>query len=201
MTKKNRIAVWSLRILVIAIAAAAIQFVLLNWSSWKLLLDDTMQKNKAFSLQDFELVNWMEKDRETISLQDPMLIHKDINMLIEQIQINFESDPLPPYVQVYYTSSNHKSFYEEAVVKMQGANPTITVEINEKVKDLRIDLGDDPGIVLQSLTVTINPVEFHFSIAIEVAVIMIVLGGALLFSLQREPDYGLSDKLDEHRNV
>lgn len=193
MTTNKRIGLLIVKLLIIAVTASVLQLVLWNWPNWSFLLDDTVQKNLVYTLQDFQIQNWTEQNGQMTSGHDPMLMRDGIDGYVRQVRIELEADPLPPYLQVYYTNPAHPAYDGEAVVTAQQVSSITVIDVNAEVQNLRIDLGDDSGTVLTGLTVTVNPVELHFSIAIIVAVILIYFSGKLLFSLQRAPNYGIAD--------
>lgn len=193
MTVKKRIGFLLIRLLIVAAIASVLQLILWNWSNWKFLLDHSTQKNVVYTLQDFETQNWAETGSQMTSSHDPMLIRDGVDGYVRQVRIDLDADPMPPYIQVYYTNSAHPSFDGEAVVTAQPVSAVTVIDVNDDVQSMRVDLGDDPGTALRAINVTVNPVELHFSISIVVAAELIYLCGKLLFSLQRAPDYGLSE--------
>jgi|GEM_PF-1628029 len=199
MTANKRFGPLFVKIFLIAAAAFILQLVLWNWSSWSFLLDGSVKKNVVYTLQDFQTQNWTEQDGQLISSHDPMLIRDGINSYIRQVQIELNANSLPPYVQIYYTDDTHPNYDGDAVIMAQPVFDTMVIDVNDDVQNLRIDLGDEPGTVLQGITVTVNPVKVHFSASIEVAVMLIYLGGSFLFSLQRAPDYGLSEMIPKSK--
>ena len=75
------------------------------------------------------------------------------------------------------------------------------MSIKDYITDLRIDLGDEKGTILNDLSVIINPIEFRFSIAIVVAVLLIYVATRFLFYLQKSPNYGIEVYEYEKDNI
>lgn len=193
MSTKKQVGLHIIKLLFIIAAASISELVLWNWSNWSFLMDDTAEKNVVYTMKDFQMQNWMKLNGQNTSCNDPILLREGIDGFVRQVRIVMDVDPQPPYIQVYYTNIAHPNYDGVAVVTAQPFYDDIVIDINDDIQNLRIDLGDDPGIVLRAITVTVNPLEIDFSVAIVVAVALIYLGGKFLFYLQRSPDYGLSD--------
>lgn len=99
-----------------------------------------------------------------------------------------------PYIQVFYTNNENENFNGELIIEYgQPVVGEVEIGINQYVKDLRIDLGDEEGIILDDIKMIINPINFNFSVSRIIAMISIYFLSAGLFYLQKNPDYNINE--------
>ena len=189
----------ALRIAMLLLVATVLQLSMLNWEFWKYHLDDTAVYNKEYHLEDLEVANWVETSTHLVSLEDPILVLPGVACRVNEVRIQVDAEPEIPYLDLFYINEEHQQ-YGEIVLRADAPGQDVTVSVDDMVQDLRIDLGDDPGTALQSITITINPTEFRFSPQILVAVVILYVCGKFLFGLQRAPDYGLTDDINAEDN-
>lgn len=187
--KKARIKKLGLQLILLACAAAIIELLLLNFGDWKLLLNPNMVKNRIYTLEDCEKVNW-EEGETLCSSTDPMLILSNVECYVESLLIRTELSAPVPYIDLFYTNERYLQ-YGDVILRIEEPEPEEILAVGDQISDLRIDLGDEPGTELYNFTVVVNPVEIKFSVPIVVAVLLIYLTAKFLFSLQKTPDYGL----------
>ena len=200
MRYSKNIVTLTIQLLVIAILASCVQALLLNWTSIMLKFDQTIPKDQVYSLSDSEKANWETSGTKLLSLEDPMLVYANINCYVEQIVLSLDAETDIPYIDVFYINQEHPQ-YGDQVLRIENPEEKITVSIKDYITDLRIDLGDEKGTILNDLSVIINPIEFRFSIAIVVAVLLIYVATRFLFYLQKSPNYGIEVYEYEKDNI
>lgn len=182
------------QVIILVILAAILQVLLLNLDYWKYQLSDNSISNMTYELGDFEVANWQVTETALCSEKDPILVLPNISCNVDRILIETQLTPTIPYLEVFYVNDVHTQ-YGEVIIHEDNPKECTTVEIGDTVRDLRIDLGDDAGTILDSIKVTVNPEEFQFSISILVAVAIIYFCCKYLFGLQKAPDYGLNAEI------
>jgi len=184
-----------LRIAMLLLVAAVLQISMLNWEFWKYRMDETAVYNKEYHLEDLEIANWSETSTHLVSLEDPILVLPGLACWVNDVRIQVDTEPEIPYLELFYINEELLQ-YGEVILRTDTPGQDVTVSLDDMVQDLRIDLGDDPGTALQSISITINPTEFRFSPQILVAIVIIYACGKFLLGLQQSPDYGLTDNKD-----
>ena len=177
-------------LLTIMLVAVVMEVLFFNFTPIWDRISGRTNLNEVYSLLDCQAVNWVQVDDTLVTGSDPMLILEKINHEIREVRI--ESDCLEeiPYVNLFYTNDRYLQFGEGPVIlQTVEDSDVITININDTVKDLRIDLGDTEGIVLHEITVTVNPSQFQISVSRITAIILIICCGKFLLSLQRHPSY------------
>lgn len=182
------------QVIILVILAAILQVLLLNLDYWKYQFSDNSISNMTYELGDFEVANWQVTETALCSEKDPILVLPNISCNVDRILIETQLTPTIPYLEVFYVNDVHTQ-YGEVIIHEDNPKECTTVEIGDTVRDLRIDLGDDAGTILDSIKVTVNPEEFQFSISILVAVAIIYFCCKYLFGLQKAPDYGLNAEI------
>lgn len=177
--------------IILVVLVAILQIILLNLDYWKYEFSDNSISNITYELGDFEAANWQVTETALLSEKDPILVLPNISCNVDRIMIETQLTPTIPYLEVFYVNDVHTQ-YGEVIIHEDNPKECTIVEIGDTVRDLRIDLGDDPGTKLDSIKVTVNPEEFQFSISILVAVVIIYFCSKYLFGLQKAPDYGLN---------
>ena len=191
-----------IQFLAITLVALCLELFVFNFQSVRERFSSTPVKNCTLTLEDFEKINWTELHGVYISEPDPILVIEGLQTQVDRLTLSFQAEGTVPYVDFFYSNDEFPAFSSDLMTRVQTLDATvITVTPHALVNDLRVDLGDDTGVRLHGITVTINSTEVHLSTARIVAIIAIYFVGKFLFSLQREPDYGLSTQLDKHGNA
>jgi len=178
------------RILSIVIVALIIELLVFNFFNVIHLLDKGLEKNKEYTLEQMEIMNWERSGNDIISGLDPMIIVDDVATVVKEINIECEVNNVIPYIDVFYTNNTYDQFNGELLIHhKQPTNTTATIKINQYVKDLRIDLGDEAGLKLSNIKVIINPTKIDFSLSRVIAMILIYFASIGLFYLQKNPEY------------
>lgn len=182
------------RIIMVLIIACCVEVFGINFFNTLSLFDNSVEKNIEYTLQDMQTVNWSQENEHLISQYDPNLIVEDVDVFIKKIKLDISSNQEIPYIQVFYTNNENKNFNGELLVEYgQPVAGEVEITVNQYAKNLRIDLGDEEGIILDNIKVIINPINFNFSISRIIAMILIYLLSAGLFYLQKNPDYNINE--------
>lgn len=186
-----------IRVLITVLISVAIEFVVFQGPRvWKLYKPDS-NANQVYYLDSFEAANWeVESDGTLVSLADPMLVLEINNQDIDMLKIQVDASGIIPYVDIFYINDRYPNYGDRHTHYEDLQNNQATIELDDYVQALRIDLGDDPGLRLKEMRVTLNPVSIDVSLSRIIAMIAIYWCGVFLFSLQKMPDYGL-DRIAE----
>lgn len=176
--------------IVIILISMIIEVGFFNFNYIKEIIKDTPDSNIKYDLKNVKLENW-DKSGETItSKADPMIIITDVNKDIKTIKIQCKTNKPIPYIDFFYTNTERAEFNGDMLLRIDNVKGNINVyDINQSAKDIRLDLGDNAGLVLTDFALTINPVDFNISISRVTAIVLIYLISSGLFSLQRSPNY------------
>lgn len=148
--------------------------------------------NITLSLADFETQNWEKTSQGMRSQPDPILIRSGLNMDVTEVEIAGQTNRPIPYVFVFYTDPAHPEFCEETMVSAEAGNHSVfTARLPGQIRDIRVDLGDDPGLELYALSLCINPLRLEFSVARFTAMLVVCFGFWGLTRLQSSPEYSL----------
>lgn len=177
------------RFLLVIFFACIIEIGVINFTNILNLLGNN-SKNVVYDSNSMEKINWENNDGKLISNLDPNLIIKDVNTNVKKISIQVTSDKEIPYIDVFYTSNGEQVFNGDMLIRDSTPTKSIAnINIDKLVKDLRIDLGDEPGLAISDVKVIINPAKIDFSISRVIAMIIIYYSTMGLLSLQKNPYY------------
>ena len=175
---------------VVLLISVALEFLYFNFSATlSLLRGDTA--GPVYEMSDMEILNWEETDDAYITGIDPILAIKGIDMYIKELDIYIDAPQPFPNPQIFYTENSGESFNGDQVIVLQeNTENAAHVSMNRSICDLRIDLSEEQGLLLNDIRVEINPVDaIHFSWAHIVAVLIAYLLLAGLNQFQKGPDY------------
>lgn len=182
------------KIILALIISCCIELFVINFSNVVNVLDTTTEKNKVFTLDDMSLVNWNEENGYIISENDPNFIIKNVNTDIKKIKISANVNRVIPYIDIFYTNQEEEEYNGDLLIKYSNEiEKNVEIDINQYVKDLRIDLGDEEGMILEDIEVVINPIKVNISISRIIAMFLIYLSFVGLFYLQKNPDYNINE--------
>lgn len=187
MNKKRRIAA-------VVVGAALLELFYFNasyfWESWK----RERPNNVEYSMSDLGTVNWEKTPQGLRSQADPILYRTGVDMDVAKVEITAHTDRDIPYVFVFYTDEAYPEFCEQTMVAAQKEEKTgtFTAQLPGAIHDIRVDLGDDPGLELYEVTLCINPLRLEFSIARFVTMLVVCFGFWGLTRLQGAPEYNLT---------
>lgn len=181
------------RIIIILVGSILLEIIVFNHNFLLNKLFYNMENiNIEYSGEQLGTINWERREDGTLVSQlDPMIIINNINMDVKNITIKINTNKDIQYVDLFYKGKDNKNKdngeiykrYEGSVYKMK------TLKINHYIENIRIDLGDEPGIILKSIVVIFNDFSMNFSIARIIAINMIYWGAVLLFMAQTPPKY------------
>lgn len=187
--------------LLVLLLSVIVELLYFNFHSIVLRLDPGLI-SKSYTLSQMEYVNWSRSGDILVSEQDPMLIIHDINCFIETVTIQFNTDKDLESVTVFYTNDENTVFNGNAYFVATGAiNSQCGFEVNEHIRDLRIDLGDLKGTVLYDAKVLINDDTIDFSLSRVIAMVLIYFAAVFLFNIQKMPDYNLDQFINKGTNI
>jgi len=131
---------------------------------------------------------------------DPNIIWLDISQNVRSFKVEYYP-PIPTnVVRFFYSDDINPVFSAETLVHIPDTvNGTFTFALNRHINDLRIDLFEEAGFEIESIRITLNPVEFNFSFSRIVAVLLLYIGAKFLFGLQKIPVYTEKVELNGHK--
>ncbi len=183
-----------LRFFVVFTVSVIIEMVVFQGVTIVNLLDNNIVKNRVYTLLDFEYINWsVNEDDMLVSENDPILVLADVNTYIDSIKIITQMSDQLQYLEVFYVNAQYPNYGDIVKHCDEVNNNAVNISIGDDVRDLRIDLGDEAGVILTNIIVTINPVSFHFSFSRVITLLIIYYGAYYLFALQKMPNYNLED--------
>lgn len=186
MKKKRKI----IQLLLALIIGIILEIFVFNYSYVKSRIDASKVYNEIYTLDDMLTLNWDIGEKQLVSKTDPQLILESLNTVIDEIIIKYQVEGTVSDLVIFYTEAENQNFSEERMIqKLEPNNGENEVMIGKYVKNIRFDLGDASGVVLNGLEVIVNPIEFDFSVSRVVAVVLIFFITQKLFALQDPVDY------------
>lgn len=179
------------KIIISIILSIIIESVVLNFFNIIEIMDTRLDKNIEYTMDKMEYINWQDEGTNKVSDLDPIIYIKGVNTWVKEIQVNTKLNQRPNYMLLWYTNKEHQEVSEERAISAMNITGKDEFTINGEVKDIRLDLGNQDGLVLEDIHIIINPVQFDFSIARVIAMILIYWGFIGLFRVQQTPDYKL----------
>lgn len=178
----------------ICLLAIVLECVVFNFSYIRSLVDTSKIYNLEYHLEEMTMIHWTQMAGEFYSDEDPELIIDNVDTIVDNISIQYHIEGDISQITLYYTNTENLSFDDGFFVQTASAIPDNTnIEVDSYVKDLRIDLGEEPNLLLYDVTVVINPVAFRFSWSRFIAVLLIYLSAKGLFHLQSPQDFSLEE--------
>lgn len=182
------------KILIVIIFAFLIELIIFNYVEVKNELNSSVQKNIVYNIKDIKKVNWSMKNRKLISNLDPILELENLNTEVKNINIQLKGKNNIPYIDLFWTEEKNEVFNADKIQRINtnikgNFNQEIKIELNKQVQDLRIDLGDNPGLELDEIKITINYSHIRLNYARIIAMLLIYITSKFLFSLQQNPKY------------
>lgn len=177
----------------VGILAIALECFVFNFDYVRSLMDTSKTYNVRYTLEDFEKVNWTAENNLLISAPDPQMILNSVDMETDSVLITFSIDAgVLPAITLFYSNENVPVINGELMAQSTKINPGGTeIKIGDYINTLRIDMGEEPGLVLRDMQILINPAVSRFSLSRIVAVLFIYLIAKGLFAMQAPVDYKL----------
>lgn len=190
--------------LVVLLFAILLETAVFNFK-WLSELLTGQEAGPSYTLDDMKLVNWDKAPEGVLSLPDPMLVMEHVDSPVHVMEVTISASQEITNVQLFYTESQEEMFSgDKTIVYTNLTGNQFTLELNQTVSGIRLDLGEDAGLVLTGITVLIDPLtRFNFSIAHIVAVLLIYIFASSLNHLQKGPNYSqmLKKAKEEHGNA
>lgn len=178
--------------IIVLIFAILIECIIFNFSYFYSKFDSSKTYNLVYNISDMTIVNWKSDGSSMISEQDPQLYIPSIDTFIDTLLISYKTNISIPYIDIFYATKNVESIDGSLSKQITQPDPNgASINMNEYVKSLRIDIADSSGTILSDITVTINPVKFNFSLSRIIAIFLIYFFTRSLFLLQKPVNYGI----------
>lgn len=149
-------------------------------------------KNVEYTMEDAELYNWQKTNEGYISQPDPMIVLANLNYYVENICINTTPEVDISDGAIFYTNNNIAQFGTDGMIQivepLKDANVFV---IGDNVKDLRVDIGESEGTVVNNVKLTINVNQLDFRFTRVIIIVLIYVVGYFLLTLQRPRKYDI----------
>ncbi|MBO5192988.1 MAG: hypothetical protein J6C22_18675 [Bacteroides sp.] len=183
-----------IRIMVVAVIAALIEVFVINMPFFIKSVDSSVKRNIMISTDDFTYYNWIQVNGEYVSEFDPIIVYENINTYVESVKIYVDYEGSIPYTDIFYINEDYPIPCEQTCLHNESeltCPAEINVDLGVEVNGLRIDLGDEAGLKLNSINVIVNENTLTFSWARFIAINMIYWIASFLFAAQRPPKYNI----------
>lgn len=178
----------------ICLLAIALECFVFNFSFIKSLVNASKIYNVEYHLENMSMIHWTQMADGFYSDEDPQLIIENVDTKVDSINIQYHIEGHISQITLYYTNTENQSFDAGFGVQADSVlQDNTNIKVDGYVKDLRVDLGEEPNLLLNDVTVVINPVTFCFSWSRFIAVLMIYLSAKGLFHLQSPLDFSLEE--------
>lgn len=172
------------RVAAIIIILAAIAY--LTMTNTEFLFGER-DRTLSLSPEQVQLTNWEQLSNGTyVSGGDPQIVIADINASVGTVIIECEISGLSP--RVFYTIEAGQEFSGDKSVdpKYTYEDGVLTLTMNRKVADLRIDLVEEAGVSLALTGVEVNySLPFNFNPVVAIAGMFVLIILILPFYLPR----------------
>lgn len=176
------------RFLIVSVVAMMLEIFYFNFGAIYDQVDQSIQHDISYQLTDMELQNYSE---DLVSYADPMLYLYGVNTYVDDILIHIETSGATTGT-LFYTTQTGQQFSAENMIVINDLTGTDPYTINKYICALRVDPGEDAGVILYDSVIVLNPSEtFNISFARILAVFVIYYGFTLLFSFQKMPTYNV----------
>lgn len=148
------------------------------------------QKEEVYQKDQLMLFNWDETGEDAVSMPDPMIYVEGIGVKASSLTVKLDMEPMPKSITVFYTTGTNEAFSGDKMLIIDPATGDDTVQLDARISAVRVDPGEDAGLVLHDAAFVFNEVRWDISAARIVAMLIIYWGTKFLMALQRTPDYG-----------
>lgn len=149
-----------------------------------------------FTADDLSFVNWTEVDNGFVSQSDPMIILENLSIMADTFTICLKGEPQPGSYTIFYTEGAEK-FSEKNMIITSNMTGKDTFPLGRRITAIRVDPGEEAGLMLHNVTFIFNNPCWDISLSRIVAMLMVWWGTKFLMSLQRAPDYGVTQKKED----
>lgn len=183
---------YAIRFFQVLLVAVAIELICFQGMNLLHLMDKSYAANEVLTLENFATANWEQLADGTLrSRVDPILVIAGLNHQVDQVEIHMVTSKRIEYVEAFYINEKYPAYGEKILRGEVDDMGQTTLDVHDMVKDLRLDLGDEAGVILKELEVCLNPVFIRLSLSRITAIEIIYWSSVFLFSLQRSPNYHL----------
>ncbi len=177
---------------IIIIIAFILELGIFNFKYFVSKFDTSKQYNLEYTLKDMAKVNWdIEADGKLISGSDANLVIENIDTYINTLCIEYIVNKKLSDVSIFYTNDKEIYFNGDNIRTISSPDNYLDISLKKQIKDLRIDLSDEKGILLNDINVIINPVSLRISFSRIIAIVLIYYSFISLFALQRSPTFDI----------
>lgn len=166
-----------------------LEVLIFNYKELKIFINSSLDKNINVDLSKVTYINWDNSSELLVSQLDPMIVIKDIDTKVKNINLMLDMSKQEESMSIFYTSSPEEQFSADKMLVCNVKKGENRIQLDENVYSLRMDIGEEAGTELYDYNVTLNKYKFHFSLARMIAILAIYFGAIGLFRLQDSPDY------------
>lgn len=153
-------------------------------------------KPMEFSADELSFVNWTETDDGWVSQPDPMIILENLSVMADTLTIRLTAQPQPDSYTIFYTQGA-ETFSEKGMIVTTNMTGEDTISLRRRISAIRVDPGESAGLVVQDVTFIFDDPPWDISFSRIVVMLVIWWGTKFLMSLQKAPDYGVSQGKEE----
>lgn len=154
----------------------------------------------TYTSDDLEFVNWSESEDGRVSSPDPMIIRENISTMVDSFRIHIDAVPQPTSYTVFYTEGPNEVFNAEKMIVLTDMTGDDTIKLRRRVTAIRVDPGDEAGVLLKDVSFYLNEVPWDISVSRLIAIPAIIWGIALLMKLQASPIYDVTSQEEKHED-
>lgn len=171
--------------------AIIIEILFFNFSAVKTII--TKPESTLLNMNQLKFMNWDTANQGLVSCTDPMIYADgvDINAITFTIKMNI--NPLPESLTVFYTTDPVENFSAEKMISVSPVTGENTIQLNDYISAIRVDPGEDAGLLLSDVSFAFNEIDWNISMARIIAILVIYWGTKFLMYLQKTPDYGIAE--------
>ena len=181
------------RVIISGVVAILVELLVFNFSA----IMNQISGNEVifFSAKDFRYQNWQQQeDGSKVSLADPVLYIDGLSAKVKTLTIRANMDVLPSSYTIFYTTEPTEVFSAEKMIVVEAKSDEVEISLGQRVCALLVDLGDEAGVVLRDISLTLNDVGWDFSAARVIAMLIVYWGTIGLMRLQKSADYGIDEE-------
>ncbi len=182
-----------IKVIIVFFFSILFELIYFNYDFVYYILFNTPKK-VIFAKENIELINWVTNiEGDIVSQADPIIYFHELNLTVKNVIIKIDSEHRVPYIDFFYTESVEPDTKEELrfIHFDNGFMKMGVYNINKHVRNFRIDLGNDEGLLLKDITIIFNESIIDFSVSRIVAMNMIYWISSILFIAQKSPKYDL----------
>lgn len=153
-------------------------------------------KPMEFSADKLSFVNWSKTDTGFVSQPDPMIILENLSIVADTFTVRLTAEPQPSSYTIFYTRGA-ETFSGNNMIITSDMTGDDTFPLGQRISAIRIDPGEEAGLVLHDVTFVFNNLSWDISLSRIVVMLVIWWGTKFLMSLQKAPNYGVEQKAED----